>query len=65
MCTKVETNMVENHIGFCQFLIDLDLYLIKFDYEKKIKEKNYSQRYEIWKKIWQLIIFIINNIYIF
>ena len=33
--------MVENHIKFFQFLTYLDPYFIRFDFEKRIKEKNY------------------------
>lgn len=44
--------MVENRTGFFQFLTDLEPYLVKFDFEKRIKEKNYPPGCEIGETIW-------------
>ncbi len=44
--------MVENHTEFLQFLTDLESYLVEFDFEGRIKEKNYPPGCEIGGKNW-------------
>ena len=39
--------MVENRTEFLQFLADLEPYLVEFDFEGRIKEKNYPPGCEI------------------
>lgn len=53
--------MVKNRTKFFQFLADLEPYLIEFDSEKKIKEKNYLQRVEIGETNWRPVICITHN----
>lgn len=57
--------MVENRTKFLQFLEDLKPYLVKFDFERRIKEKIYLLGYKIEGKNWQPVICIIYDKYIF
>lgn len=42
--------MVENRTEFFQFLVDLEPYFVKFDFEGRIKENNYLLGYKIGEK---------------
>ncbi len=53
--------MVENRIQFLQFLADLEPYLVEFDFEGKIKEKNYLPGCEIGEKNRRPVIRITND----
>lgn len=51
--------MVENRTEFLQFLVDLEPYSVEFNFEKRIKKKNYLLECEIGGKNWQPVICII------
>ncbi len=53
--------MVENRTESLQFLADLEPYLVEFDFEGKIKEKNYPSGYEIKERIRQQVICITHD----
>lgn len=57
--------MIENRIKFFQFLIDLEAYLIEFNFKKRIKEKNYLLGCKIEGINWQPIISIVYDKYTF
>ncbi len=57
--------MVENRIEFLEFLSDLEPYLVEFDFEGRIKEKNYPPGCEIRGRNRRLIICIIYDEYTF
>ena len=50
--------MVENRTKFLQFLADFEPYLIDFDFEGRIKEKNYPLECEIRERNRRPIIYI-------
>ena len=47
-----QADIFENPTEFLQFLADLEPYLVEFDFEGRIKEKNYPPGCEIGKKNW-------------
>ncbi len=53
--------MVENCTGCLQFLADFESYFVEFDFDGRIKEKNYPPRCEIGAKNWQPVIYIKND----